>query len=1124
VRSAVLLATASLAVLAVLVGLLAVRLARGPVAIPYMARLAEAEIASRLGQGAVSVGAVVFALGRGEDDPSGLRLQDVTLFDAAGVPVFSAEEVGARFRIGEAIGGVIAPTEIMVAGAAIRITRETDGSLALAFMPGSLEAAPAESRGPAEGALAAFFDLLARRDVPGLRRLDSIRLARIALVYDDRLAGRVWRAEDGTVTVDRDSYGLSARIEASVSGTAGGPTALSVTVEHRWGHAGVEIGARFADARPEDIADQVPALAWLRPLVAPVSGELQIEMTRDGRLGYLTAGLRLGAGEIRPGTGAAVAVRQGELALAYDGRNGRLTVEALALDSDLVRLEADGHADMVLAGERVVGLVAQLRLRDIEIRREGTFAAPLGFAEGRLALRAGFAPLGIEIGEASLMDGETRIAVSGEARLEPSGWRLALALHGSGISTRRLAALWPVTAAPGARHWLETSMPEGTITRLEAGLRHAPGEDLFALSFAYRDALAYPVPTLPPISRAAGFGTLDSESFTITVQEGMVVPEGREPADISGSVFRIADLRQRPTVADVTLRARGPIGTLLAVLDAPRLGLLGRIGATPDLAAGGAELAAGLRFPLLKALKPAEVAVEAEAVLTDVSLARPVAGQRVTADRLALAATGRQMQLSGPVQLGQVPADIVWTETFRPREGTPPRRLEARLRLSEALLAGLGFDGLSGVLTGSAPARLTASLEPARPATFRIDADLGPAGLRLPGLTWTKPAGEAATLSISGTLAGPLALDRIELEARGLTLRGGISLDSAGRLAEAHFPVLRLADALDTSLTLRRGEAGPVVRLEGGTLDLLALGRLRSAPAPGEAEPDLRADLALDRIVLTPRIALTPATGTLRPADPGRPFLTVSGPANGGAETSLALTEAARGLTLRLSSDDAGQFLRDAGYFRHGTGGSLVLDMALAPEGPDMRGRLDIRDMLVRDAPVLSQILSVASITGPVEQLATGGLSFSTIEANFLRRDGLMTIERSLAIGGSVGLTVEGTYDETADMLDLGGVFTPAYLLNGIVGEVPLLGDLLAGGRGEGVFGFAYRVRGSADAPSVTVNPLSILTPGALRNVFSSQSAPVRDAPAEALAIPDLPAPPVRADRPAAIPKQGADR
>jgi hypothetical protein len=71
---------------------------------------------------------------------------------------------------------------------------------------------------------------------------------------------------------------------------------------------------------------------------------------------------------------------------------------------------------------------------------------------------------------------------------------------------------------------------------------------------------------------------------------------------------------------------------------------------------------------------------------------------------------------------------------------------------------------------------------------------------------------------------------------------------------------------------------------------------------------------------------------------------------------------------------------------------------------------------------------------------------------------------------------MDGVYDIAAKRMDMQGVVSPVYLLNGI-------GQLFTR-RGEGVFGFAYRMTGAQGAARVEVNPLSILTPGMFREIF----------------------------------------
>jgi hypothetical protein len=53
-----------------------------------------------------------------------------------------------------------------------------------------------------------------------------------------------------------------------------------------------------------------------------------------------------------------------------------------------------------------------------------------------------------------------------------------------------------------------------------------------------------------------------------------------------------------------------------------------------------------------------------------------------------------------------------------------------------------------------------------------------------------------------------------------------------------------------------------------------------------------------------------------------------------------------------------------------------------------------------------------------------------------------------------------------------------------VLGHFPVIGTLLTGGEGQGMFAWSFRLTGSNDNPSVMVNPLSALTPGLLRHLF----------------------------------------
>jgi uncharacterized protein YhdP len=124
------------------------------------------------------------------------------------------------------------------------------------------------------------------------------------------------------------------------------------------------------------------------------------------------------------------------------------------------------------------------------------------------------------------------------------------------------------------------------------------------------------------------------------------------------------------------------------------------------------------------------------------------------------------------------------------------------------------------------------------------------------------------------------------------------------------------------------------------------------------------------------------------------------------------------------------------------------------------------------------------SFSGAGSMLAGSGIPFSTLRGDFVYREDRLVLDKLLAYGGAIGLTSNGIVDLGRDRVDLQGTIVPAYALNSILGNVPVIGSLLLGGEGQGLFAANYRVTGSAADPQVSVNPLSALAPGFLRRLF----------------------------------------
>ena len=154
-----------------------------------------------------------------------------------------------------------------------------------------------------------------------------------------------------------------------------------------------------------------------------------------------------------------------------------------------------------------------------------------------------------------------------------------------------------------------------------------------------------------------------------------------------------------------------------------------------------------------------------------------------------------------------------------------------------------------------------------------------------------------------------------------------------------------------------------------------------------------------------------------------------------------------------------------------------------------LRGELNLRGVTVRGVPLLAKLLTLASFTGIVNTLQGKGIYFDRVRTSFALSGGTLTLRDGKAHGSSVGLTAAGVVNLDAGTLAVNGTVVPAYMVNKLLGDVPVLGRLLRGENGVGAFAVTYDVKGPWGNPSVMVNPLSVLVPGFIRDLFGDTGA-----------------------------------
>ena len=200
----------------------------------------------------------------------------------------------------------------------------------------------------------------------------------------------------------------------------------------------------------------------------------------------------------------------------------------------------------------------------------------------------------------------------------------------------------------------------------------------------------------------------------------------------------------------------------------------------------------------------------------------------------------------------------------------------------------------------------------------------------------------------------------------------------------------------------------------------------------------------------------------------------------------IRISEATNARNILITAKNAGAILRSLDITDDVVGGILNLQGTFQDDEEDrpLSGDLIINEFHVINAPPLAKLLTVATLTGALELLGGQGLPFDKLHAPFVYKNKKISLNKARATGLSLGLTIDGIIELNDYEVDLNGTIIPAYTINSIVGHVPVIGDILTGGDGQGVFALAYRARGPLSDTEITVNPLTALAPGIFRDLF----------------------------------------
>lgn len=136
---------------------------------------------------------------------------------------------------------------------------------------------------------------------------------------------------------------------------------------------------------------------------------------------------------------------------------------------------------------------------------------------------------------------------------------------------------------------------------------------------------------------------------------------------------------------------------------------------------------------------------------------------------------------------------------------------------------------------------------------------------------------------------------------------------------------------------------------------------------------------------------------------------------------------------------------------------------------------IKINNFYLKEMPILTNILSIASLTGALDVLEGKGIFFKEAYLKYELRNNELKIIECYGTGPSLGFIIEGRVGKD-NFTSLSGSLAPANTINNILRGIPIIGKVLTGKKGDGIFGASFKIKGKKDLKT-EVNPIRTITP-----------------------------------------------
>lgn len=706
----------------------------------------------------------------------------------------------------------------------------------------------------------------------------------------------------------------------------------------------------------------------------------------------------------------------------------------------------------------------------------------------------------LSLTELLLKFGKTEISGTGDIAQKPEG--VAVNFDGAAkmMPVNDLGKYWPATLAPASREWAITSIRGGMAELGTASLRIAAG-DLDKEVFPDEALKSYVKVKNTTVEYLKGFPKATNASGEVmftgtTMKADIVSAKAMTGSEIDQAHLFFTDLNHPNTPVEAELSLKSPAADVVKFLQPPYLDVLGKIPADFSATSGDTQGNIKLKFDAFGehskdgTINWDKVEYDVDAKLVNINNIMLDEGMVVQGANGTFKGNNRSLHFKGEGLMNGQTLAFGYQE-----EGTDTGVYSIKGVLSEAILARAGL-AKSEEIQGAIGVDAVIEHSPAG-YTISGEADLSKTQITIADIGYQKPAGQASSLSIKPDEGGYSAIKFLTADA---SAAGKIKIHPTSHQLEAvRLNALKIGNTNLSEVFYVQQPNGKQLTVKGALLDLSGM------PEDDKNEQSISQFPAIDLALDIGEIRLPKEQGLrnlkadvmcsaarCESADVSANFLD-----KGSLEMRIYHEAGKR--KFAMHSDNAGNLARTVDAVDEMIGGTLEIsgDYDDSKSGNPLSGRFTITDYVLKDAPLLGKILNLSSLTGALQTLSGQGMKFEKLATDFTFVNDVFTMKNGKATGPSLGIVMKGKVDIAGSTLDMDGNLAPIQIINSFIGKIPLVGQMLAGGEGESIFAFNFSIQGSHDDPNVSVNPLSVLTPGFTRKFFDIFDAPATAEPAK---------------------------